>query len=173
MTGRLSWLWVVAAGCGLFSCASDPTKGYSFRSTFDADVRSVAVPVFENKTYSKGLEVSLTDALIKEIQRATPWTVVSQDRADTVLTGTITDSTLRRLSVTRGTGLVQEVAVRLTVDFDWRSNRTGETLVSRRGFDSFETFVPSRGTGERLELGQTSAVQELAHDIVAELRSNW
>lgn len=156
----------------LAACSSDPTRGYSFKSTYQGG-RTVAVPVWENQTYSQGLEVALTQAIVSEIQRTTPWLVVPPDRADTVLSGVLTQSQLRPLSTARGTGLVQELAVALSVDFDWRSNRTGESLISRRDFQAVQTFVPALGTGERIELGQTAAVQELARDIVAELRSNW
>lgn len=160
------------AALALGACSSDPQKGYSFQSTYKGG-RTVAVPVWGNKTYSQGLEVALTQAIVAEIQRRTPWLVVPPEQADTVLSGVLTDSRLRPLSTARGTGLVQEVAVALTVDFDWRSNRTGQSLVSRRDFQAVQTFIPARGTGERIELGQTAAVQELARDIVAELRSNW
>lgn len=166
-------LMVSAGVMACAGCASDPTQGYSFRSTYGESIRTVAVPVFENRTYAKGIEVALTEAVIKEIQRSTPWAVVPREQADSVLAGSITDSSLRALSTSRRTGLVQEMAVKLTVDFDWTSSRTGQVLVSRRAFDAVETFVPARGTGERLELGEAAAVQEMARDIVAELRSNW
>jgi hypothetical protein len=165
-------LAALAAALACAACASDPARGYSFKSTYLGG-RSVAVPVWGNETYSQGLEVALTQAIIAEIQRTTPWLVVPPDRADTVLSGVLTRSQLRALSTARGTGLVQEMAVSLTVDFDWRSNRTGESLVSRKDFQAVQTFIPATGTGERIELGESAAVQELAHDIVAELRSNW
>lgn len=136
-------------------------------------MRSVAVLLFENRTYSKGLEAQLTEAVIKEIQRSTPWVVTSRQNADTVLTGTITSARLGTMSIGRVTGLVLEQAVAISVDFDWKSSVTGRTLVSRRSFEGLGSFVPAQGTQERIELGQSATVQELARDIVAELRSNW
>ncbi len=165
---------VVVLACVVLSgCASDPNEGYSFRSTYAEGVKTVAVPIFENPTYSKGAETELADAIIKEIQRTTPWRVVGAAEADTTLSGTITSVELQHLSMGRRTGLVQEMAVQMRVDFDWTDNRTGKPLVRRRGFQTVQTFVPAFGTGERLELGRTAAVQEMARDVVAELRSNW
>ncbi len=155
------------------SCASDPSKGYSFRTTRPEGVRTVAVPLWENRTFSKGLEVQLTEAIVKEIQRSTPWVVTGRDNADTVLSGVIVDTRLRAMSIGRVTGLVLEQAVEISVDFDWRSRGTGKVLISRRSFEGLGSFVPAQGTQERLELGQAVTVQELARDIVAELRSNW
>ena len=158
------------------SCSSDPTRGYSFSSTRPNAVHSVAVPMFDNRDFQHGLEIELTDAIIKEIQRTTPWVVVQAQNcggADTTLTGVITSSSLRNLTTSSRTGLVQEMAVEISVDFDWRDARTGKYLISRRDFRSLESFVPAPGSRERLEIGQHAAIQELARSIVAELRSNW
>jgi hypothetical protein len=168
---------VLALGAAVLctpACSTDPTRGYSFQPARDQRVRTVAVPIFENQTFSHDVEIQLTEAIVKEIQRTTPWRVVPGDEgADTTLTGTISDTPLRTLSRSRTTGLVQEVGVDMTVDFDWRDNRDQKLLVSRKGFTASASFVPAQGTRERLEVGQHGAIQQLARDIVAELRSNW
>lgn len=160
-------------GACVSGCASDPTQGYSTRSTYDESVRSVSVPMFDNETYDVGLEASLTEAIIKELRLMTPWIVTSPGNSETTLSGAITRSDMIAFSRESGIGLVQEVGVRLTVSFEWVDNRTGETLVARRNFTSVEPFVPSRPSRERLDVGQQAVIQELARDIVAELRSNW
>jgi hypothetical protein len=154
-------------------CSSDPTQGYSFTHSHDETVRTVAVPMFQNPTFTRGIEVELTDAIIKEIQSKTPWRVTTEGTANTTLSGTLTDSRLRSLSIGRGTGYSQELAVELSVDFDWKDARTGKTLVSRRSFTASEAFVPASPANERIEAGQHAAIQRMARDIVAELRSNW
>lgn len=158
----------------LTGCAADPTQGYAFTSSHDATVRTVAVPIFANPTYAHGLEVELTDAIIKEIQAKTPWRVVPEGSgANTTLSGTLSDSRLRRLSTGPFTGMPQELSVELSVDFDWKDARTGKTIVSRRNFIASEAFVPASPANERLEKGQHAAIQRMAHDIVAEMRSSW
>lgn len=154
-------------------CSSDPRSGYAFESAHDATIRTVSVPMFQNPTFARGLEVELTDAIVKEIQRSTPWRVTRDESANAILSGTLTDQRLRRLSTGRNSGLVQEMQVQLTVDFDFKDRRTGKTLVSRRSFAAADTFIPSTGIGERIEAGQRSAIERLARDIVAELRSAW
>lgn len=154
-------------------CAKDPAQGYSFASTHAENIRTVHIPIFRNETFTRGVEVELADALVKEIQQTTPWRIVGEDRADAVLSGAITDSRLRTLATNRVTGLSQEVAVTLTVDFDFRDTRSGQSVQSRRGFSAAEAFVPARAVGERLEVGEHATVQELAQAIVAQLRSNW
>lgn len=163
-------LGVAAVGSG---CASDPTKGYAFASSYDETVRTVSVAMFNNPTYQRGIEVELADAIIKQIQSSTPWRVVPSGDGNSTLTGSFSDARLRRLSVGRDTGLSQELAMELTVDFQWKDARTGKTLVSRKNFTASDTFVPAQGVGERIEVGMNGAVQRLARDIVNEMRSNW
>lgn len=174
MTPRLLTAPAVAfAALAVLGCSTDPRSGYSFDSPFPAGVSSVHVPMFANATPNPGQEVLLTEAVIKEIRRTAGWNVVQSPTADTTLTGTLIASDLRVLSNDSRTGLVQEMAVRIVVDFEWRDNRTGQVLVARRGFAGTDTFIPSRGVGERLEVGQFAATQDLARGIVGELRSAW
>lgn len=154
-------------------CASDPSQGYSFASTFDESIQSVSIPIFQNETTSRGLEVQLTESLIKELQSRTPWHIAPSDRADTTLVGVITDTRLFALSDNPRTGLVQEQAVQLTIRFEWRDNRSGEIIVARDGYTASSVFSPSRPVGDRLELGQRMAIEELAQDVISEMRSSW
>ncbi len=167
-TALLALVGVLAIGC-----ASNPGEGYAFSWTHSDDVRSIAVPMFDNTTFATGVEFDLTEAIISEIQRSTPWVVVAPDRADTTLDGVLASESVTNLSTTPGVGLVQENALTLSVDFTWRDNRSGEVLVSRRSFSATGAYAPARGTGERREIAQRQAIRELARDIVAELRADW
>lgn len=167
-------LWALAlAPLALTGCASDPRSGYSTQSTFSRQFETISVPVFRNSTFSRGVETELTEALVAEIRQTTPYTVVQSGSPQTTLRGTITSAELRKLSTSRTTGMVEELAVVLTVDFEWKDNRSGKVLVARRNFVAAENFAPSTGLGERIETGQHATVQELARGIVAELRSGW
>lgn len=167
-------LCVVALAAGsVGGCSSDPNSGYSFASTYNENVRSVAVPIFENQTMYPGLESQLTEAVAKEIQRATPWRVAARASADTELTASVTNAEYRTLSTARGTGLSEEQAFTITVSFNWRDSRSGDTLVARRNFSASATSIQARPTGERVEVGQREAIEELARAIVRELRSDW
>lgn len=157
----------------LAGCASDPTEGYSARTIYPTTVQTVSVPIFENETFVRDVEFELTDALIKEIERRTPYKVTSQARADSLLTGRIVRVDLDQISKSRLTGLGEEVVISVTIDFEWKDLRTNQRLVERRAFSAGSLFVPSRPTGERIELGQFSVVQELAGDIVNEMQAGW
>lgn len=155
-----------------FGCAGSG-GGYSFTPAYRQDIKTIAVPIFDNSTFSHGMELALTDALIKEVHRTTPWRVAPVGTAQTTLRGTITNWQLHQLSRERESGLGQEMAVVLTVSFEWKDNATGEVLVGRRNFRATDTFVPTQPVGERLELGEQAATERLARSIVAQLRSSW
>lgn len=161
-----------SVGVGLPACFSTST-GYSFGSGHRTDIQTVAVPIFDNRTFNHGLEIELTEAVIKEIHRVTPWRVAASDNAETVLSGVVTAATIRKLSNQRESGLLQEGAVDLSVNFEWKSTADGKVLVSRKNFRAAKPFVPARGAQERLEVGQISAIDQMAKDIVAELRGSW
>jgi hypothetical protein len=172
MLARVAVLLSLSIALAMVSCSSDPTRGYSFKPAFDTQVRTISIPIFENPTFYHGLEGDLTDAIVKEIQQRTPWVVVS-GAADTSLSGSITEVSMRPLTTSRRTGLVEDMALAVTVRFEWKDLRTNEFLVRRSDFTATESFVPARPSSERLELGQHAVVQELARAVVSELRSGW
>jgi hypothetical protein len=155
------------------ACSSDPRSGYAWGASRDESLGPIATPVWENETYSHGVEARLTEALAKEIQRTTPWKVASQESARTVIVGTIRSVELRKLSAADVSGLVEDVGVEITADFEWKERSSGRVIVARRGLRSIGTFVPALGVGERLEVGQNEAVGRLARDVVASMRAPW
>lgn len=157
----------------LSGCAADPKQGYSTQPVYDTTVRTISVPIFDNYTYRPELAVALTEAVSKELARTTPWAVTNTANADTVLKGVVRAEDLRKLSQDSNSGLVQEQAVTIVIDFEWRDARSNKARVIRRRFTGVDTFVPVRGTGERLETGEFAAIDRLAKAIVGELRSAW
>lgn len=159
-------VWIVG-------CSSDPTKGYSPASLYSKSISTVAVPIFTSQSYSRDVEFELTDALIKEIESRTPYKVTSEAQADSIVLGQVRNVQLDQLSKSRLTGLSEEVILSVTIDFQWKDLRSGKVIVERKSFASHGLFVPSRPTGEPIELGRFAAVQQLARDIVSEMRSDW
>ena len=165
------WLAGIGLAAALAGCASDPTRGYSFASSYDDRVQSVAVEVFQNETFHPGLEADLTTAIIRRVQLDTPWQVTSGDAAQTTLTGVIRDVQIRRLTQDVQGGITQQASVRVTVDFTWQSNATGRDLARRSNLTVTESFLPA--AGEPLEVGLTAAAEEMAGAILEAMRSVW
>ncbi len=73
----------------------------------------------------------------------------------------------------RAAGVPEEMEVTIRVDFEWKDPRTGEVLVSRRGYEAVGRYVPTRPVSEPFETAEHTAAQRLAQSIVSELRSGW
>jgi hypothetical protein len=99
--------------------------------------------------------------------------VTAEADADTILLGQVRNIQLDHLSKSRVTGLTEEVIVSVTIDFQWKDLRTGRVMLERRSFSGHGLFVPSRPSSEPIELGQFAVVQQLARDVVNEMRAPW
>lgn len=156
------------------AAAAPPSDGvYAVKSRYPRQYRTVAVNLFTNRTYERRINGELTEALMKEVEATTPYTVTSEGRADTVLRGTIQKVAVRELSKSRSTGLTEEALYEVTIDWEWVDMRTGKPITARRDFVGSALFVPSRPSAEPNEIGRYAAVQTLAMDIVANLQDSW
>src|SRR3954462_12433308 len=97
------FLFLFASGCNYnngYSSVGDESKNqwYQWRSLYREDIRTVAVPIFKNKDYRRGVEFSLSKAVVNQIEMRTPYKVVAREKADTILEGEIVDIRLHTLS---------------------------------------------------------------------------
>lgn len=145
--------------------------GYSHETVYPKDVTSVQVKMFGNRTFYRGVEFDLTEALVKEIELRTPYKVISSDGADTVLEGTVVHINQTQLSRRKLGGLPQEVELQMIVDYTWRNLRTGQTLSDRKGLAVVGRYVPP--VDETLHHGQQEAISKMATTIVSAMAGQW
>jgi hypothetical protein len=158
-------------GCGYTHTGDDPSGSYQWRSLYREDVKSVAVPIFTNKTFRRGVEFALTKAVVTQIEAKSPYKVVPRERADTILEGQIVDIRLQNLSSESTIAIPQEQLYVLTVDLIWKDLRTGRILMERKNFQQTTTFYPTLGEGEFV--GSQQSVEKLALGIAQEMQANW
>ncbi len=91
MSIRASLLLLLVLGCSM-SCA------YSTSSRTARDIKTIAVPFFENQTAEPNLEITVTEDLIENLINDNTLKVVPEERADAVLTGAITEFVNRPFS---------------------------------------------------------------------------
>jgi hypothetical protein len=170
------WLATVLlfAGCGYNQSGSDrntPESGYQWNSLFRQDVRSVAVGVFGNGSFRRGVEMRLTQAVVKELEAHAPYKVVPLEEADTVLEGQITSVEVNTLYRDFRTSLPREQQLTLTVDLVWRDLRNGRILAQRTGLQQNGIFYPTIGESEFI--GGQQAIERFAVQIVQEMQADW
>jgi len=110
--------------------------GYSTRPNYAPELKTIYVPIFNNKAFQwtphRGAEMELTRAVIREIEATTPLKVISDcNRADTELLGTLV--TLNKNLLNRNQqNEVREGEVALGVELVWRNLRTQQVLSNPR-----------------------------------------
>jgi hypothetical protein len=159
------------SGCGYTQSGDEPSGGYKWRSLYREDVRTVAVDTFRNKDYERGVEFSLTKAIINQLEAHSPYKVVPRERADTLLEGEITAVRRNTVSKDTHTAVPQEQLYVVDIDFVWKDLRTGQILVQRRNFEQTTTYYPTLGEGQFV--GSQLAAEKLAIAIVQELQADW
>ncbi len=138
------------SGCGYQQSGSmDNAAGYQWHTLYRDDVRTVAVPIFTNRTYYRGVEFQLSKAVINQLEGQSPYKVVPRERADTILTGEIERIFVHTTSESFTSGLPQDQRYLITVGFTWKDLRTGKVLVERHNYEQTSTWYPTLGEGRR------------------------
>ena len=162
------------AGCGYQNGGgggAGADGGYQWSSVYRRDIRTVAVPIFKSNVFQRGVEFSLSKALVSQIEANTPYKVVPRERADTILEGEIVGVRVDTLSSDRFSAIPQEQLLDIVVDFTWKDLRSGKILVERRGVEQTASFYPTLGEGRAT--GTQAASERLALAIVQELQADW
>lgn len=116
---RRAFLREVAGSLAAFGLAG---CGYTLRAPFDANVKTVYVPVFQSIMFRRDINFMLTDAVITEIGRRTPFHVVgTEEGADTTLTGTINFSD-KNIIVASPFNLPRQLSTFMVATVTWTDN---------------------------------------------------
>jgi hypothetical protein len=166
---------LLLSGCGYaWSSNGDsfnPQASSASNGIYRQNVRTVAVPIFTNQTYYRGIEFNLSKAVIAELESRTPYKVVPKDQADTLLQGEIINVMVHNISRSPFNALPQEQLLVIVVDFTWKDMRTGQIFVERRGFEQSAPYYPT--LGEDQSAGTQDNIEKLALAIVEELQAPW
>ena len=167
----LNLFLVTAFLAGLISfqgCSGEYTHGWDYPET----VETVYVEMFDSRSFRRGYEYELTDAVCKLIEAQTPYKIVSdRDRADTLMTGEIVSIGSSVMSWDReyGTSLENEAIVNVNVT--WKNLRSGVLFI-----DS-ETVTASANYAEKLDqdvdYGIHLASNRVAKKIVDKMQREW
>lgn len=160
-------LTILLAGLMLPGCGYKPARQGLYRS----DVKTVAVPIFQSKEFRRDLEFRLTEALVKRIEMDTPWKVVDQSRADTLIEGEVIQEKQVSYSPDFITGNPREYILTLVISFKWKDLRTGRVLVEKKNWSQTGTWIPP--VGENEYQGQNVVIEKLAESIVEQMQEPW
>ncbi|MDQ7778308.1 MAG: LptE family protein [Planctomycetota bacterium] len=142
--------------------------GYTAASYRESDSRTIAVPIFENKTLWRGREFELTNAVAKNILTRTPFRIAPRDSADLVIEGEILDYETPGLLDDRVDRVLQsQISMRVKVKL---TNRSGATITEKEKWFGAE-FTTLRDESEAT--ARAEIVEEAARWVVTCLETPW
>ena len=162
--------------CTAFAAALFASCGYQFAGAgpFPYGVKKIAVEVFANRTSEPGLENTITNDLIYELNRSGQVKVTDPENADAVIRGTI--EALAARSVSRS-GLLTSEAERVTIRVDVRMVRPGgEVLWQVRSLEEDEAYAVAAdklSTEENRRQALKSLSPRLAQKIYNRMTANF
>ena len=152
--------------------------GYMIGPAYQADIRTIHVPIFTSDSFRRGLEFQLTEAVQKEIQTHTPFRLAKEPYADTRLTGHIVRI---RKDVLGESALddPRELQLLFAVEVTWEDLRSGQVLARERvpispdivQLISTSEFAPE--VGQSLATGTQQAIDRLARQVVHMMEIPW
>ena len=164
---------LVPAGCAAYRFGNN--------SLYAPNVRTVYVPIIQSESYrtTPGIDLGerLTEALCKEIEKRTPFKVVGDPNADSVLTARIVADT-KRMVVESPTDQSRQVEMNLQVIVTW-ADRGGAVLASGQvpmpaasvDVGQAASLVPE--FGRSVVSTQQEGIVKLAQQIVGLMEEPW
>lgn len=167
----VSVIFIVIVAVFLFS-GCDSLESYSDETLYPGGIESVYVEMFDNKTYQRGIEYDLTDALAKRIESETPYKIVTnRNLADTVISGYVTSLGTSVLSVEQESGRALEKESVLIAVVRWKNLKSGELLIDDREVQASASYSEWQNQGK--DYAYSLAANKLARKITELMETQW
>jgi outer membrane lipopolysaccharide assembly protein LptE/RlpB len=143
---------ILLAGCG-----------YSTRGSLPDHIKTVAVPIFKNRTLEPGVESAITSGVVNAFSSGGRVKVVPIDEADAILQGEVVGYSLDGLSFDTNAN-VRAYRLRLVLNVEFRDVRRSAMLWRQEGLSETSDFQVAGQVSDTIARGQ-GAVQQAAAEI--------
>jgi hypothetical protein len=143
--------------------------GYSFRGTLPEHIRSIAVPVFTNRTREPAVENVITQAVVVAFSTNGRLRVERAERADSLLEGEITGYELQSLAFDPAAN-VRRYRLVVTMNLRYRDLRENKLMFERAGFSERADFQVAAAVSQTLvqeDAALRQAAVEIGRSVVA------
>ncbi|MCG3155895.1 MAG: hypothetical protein DKINENOH_02503 [bacterium] len=151
--------WV--AGCGV----------YSFSGSANPHLKTVAVPIFEDRTAEFGVKEQLTEAIIASFNRDNTLKIADRRVADAIVSGTILRLN-EQAGVYTAQEQVQEIRVYLTVKIKCDDVKKRKVLWEEE-LTQFGAYVPGGANSGDRQSAINSAIDKIATEVLNRTVSGW
>lgn len=163
---------------GLFLSGGCASYQVGARSLYAPDVDTVYVPMIESDSFRRDLGERLTEAVIKEIELRTPFKVVGNPDADSILSARVVSDT-KRIVVENQNDDPRALEMGMVVEVTWLNRRRQPLRLPSSvalppelvTMSQTSTLVPE--VGQSVATAQQQAIERLAQQIVAAMEEPW
>ena len=148
-------LGLLAAALLLAGC------GYSTRGNLPDHIRTVAVPIFRNRTLEPGVETAVTSGVVNGFSSGGRLRVVPADQADALLEGEVVGYSLDGLAFDQNAN-VRAYRLRLVLNVEFRDVRRSALLWRQEGLQETSDFQVVGQVSDTLARGQGAVLQAAA-----------
>lgn len=159
---------IVSSGCGYTRQAALPE---GIKTVYVQTVKN-KIPVNKIYAYHPGLEMAITNALVKRFRQDGNLQVVDQDKADAILQ---TELTLFEQEGLRFTSLesVEEYRLVMTVNFKLVDTRSKKIILEETEFTGDAEYFVSEVRSIAREEAANRASEKLARNMVDRIVEDW
>ena len=143
---------LVLAGCG-----------YSTRGSLPDHIKTVAVPIFKNRTLEAGVDTAITSGVVNAFSSGGRVKVVPIDEADAILQGEVVAYSLDGLAFDQNAN-VRAYRLRLVLNVEFRDVRKSELLWRQEGLSETSDFQVQGAVSDTIARGR-GAVSQAAAEI--------
>ncbi|QDU87036.1 hypothetical protein Pla175_03900 [Pirellulimonas nuda] len=171
----IALLLIAAAGCANYRVGAD--------ALYAPDIRTVQVPMIASDSLRRDLGERLTEAVVREINTKTPFRVVNDPTADSLLVVRLLDDT-RRVLVEDPYDSPRLFENQISVEVTWINRRrdpmlADPTLATRTmalppglaGSAQNANWFPA--AGQSVASSQQQTIERLAQQIVGSMEEPW
>lgn len=137
--------------------------GYSFQGTLPDHVKTVAVPIFVNRTQQPAVENVITRAIVDAFATNGRLRVVRREDADSILEGEVLQYTVGAIAVDPSLN-VQQYRLGVTLNLRMRDVRQNRLLFEQANFSDQADFLVAGSVAQTLSI-EAGALQQAATQI--------
>lgn len=164
---RISFLFFAATlGWGLLGCGPYSFKG----SSIPPHIKTIAVPLFEDRSSEFQIKEKLTDAVINEITRDNSLKIAGENQADAIVYGKIISVSDQAYNYNQNEQ-VNSYRVYITVEVEVKDVKNAKPLWKER-WRQWGEYVLDPTTDARQE-GIDNALKKIAEDVLNKTVSGW
>ncbi len=144
---------------------------YSFSGSGNPNIKTVAVPVFNDQTAEFGIKEQLTNTIIELFTRDNNLKIADRRTADSIVNGTLL-RVVEQAGVYTKSEQVQEIRVTLTVHIKYEEVKKRK-VIWEEDLTQFGTYTPGDASSGDRRSAISQAVAKIAEEVINKSVTGW